>query len=80
MRMKQHCTLVGFWYLGDVYMLTFFKTLLSISYMFEILKNDHQTSGQDGGMGKHGLPCCTTTSKLQLKYRTTITQECQKLS
>ena len=37
------------------------------------------TSGQDGDIGygvvgKHGWPLCTTTSKLLLKYRTTITQ------
>ena len=37
-------------------------------------------SGQDDDIGRHGSPLCTTTSKLQLKHRTTITQECQKLS
>ena len=26
-----------------------------------------QTSDQDGGIGRHSLPVCTTTSKLQLK-------------
>ena len=31
-----------------------------------------------GGTGRHGSPLCTTTSKLQLKYRTTITQNHQK--
>ena len=35
--------------------------------------------GQDGGIGKHGLLFNTTTSKLQLKYRTTITQNYQKI-
>ena len=29
-------------------------------------------------MGRHGSPLHTTTSKLQLKYRTTITQEHQR--
>ena len=33
-----------------------------------------ETSGQHGGVGKHGLPPCTTTSKLHVNYRTTITQ------
>ena len=37
-------------------------------------------SGQDGGIGRHGSTLHTTTSKLQLKYRTFITQNCQKLS
>ena len=35
-------------------------------------------SGQDGDIGRHGLPLCITTLKLQLKYRKTTTQECQK--
>lgn len=26
-------------------------------------------SGEDDGIGKHGLPPCTTTSKVQLNYR-----------
>ena len=39
---------------------------------------DAGTSRQDGSIGKHNLPPHTTTSKLQLKYRTTITQNCQK--
>ena len=30
-----------------------------------------RTSSQDGGIGKHGSPPRTSTSKLQLKYRTT---------
>ena len=34
--------------------------------------------GQDDGVGKHISPC-TTTSQLQLNYRTTIIQNCQKL-
>ena len=37
-----------------------------------------RASGQDGTIGKHGSPLLTTTSKLQLKYRTTITQNHQK--
>ena len=37
-----------------------------------------KTSGQDGGIGKHGSPPLTTTSKLQVNYRTTITQNWQK--
>ena len=32
-----------------------------------------RTSGQKGSKGRHGSPLHTTTSKLQLKYRTTIT-------
>ena len=31
-------------------------------------------SGLDDGIGKTGLPSCTITSKLQVNYRTTITQ------
>ena len=38
-----------------------------------------KTSGQNGGVGKHGLPHRTTTSKLQLKFKTAITQNHQKL-
>ena len=37
-------------------------------------------SGQDGSIGKYGSPPCKTTSKLQLNYGTTITQNHQKLS
>ena len=44
------------------------------------LKKKLGASGQDGGVGRHGLPLCTTTSKLQLKYRTTSTQNHQKSS
>ena len=32
-------------------------------------------SCQDGSIGRHGSPLSTTTSKLQLKYRTTISQK-----
>ena len=39
-----------------------------------------ETSGQDGGIGRYGLPPHTTTSKLQLNYKTTITQNHQKSS
>ena len=35
---------------------------------------------EDGGFGKHSLPPCTTTSKLQLNDRTTVIQNHQKLS
>ena len=38
------------------------------------------TSGQDGGIGRHGSSPCPTTSTLQLKQRTDIIQNCQKLS
>ena len=31
-----------------------------------------RTSGQDGSVGRHGLPPCTATSKSQLNYRTII--------
>ena len=37
-----------------------------------------RTSSQDGGISKHGSPPCKTASQLQLKYRTTITQNGQK--
>ena len=39
-----------------------------------------KASSQDGSVGRHGSPALTTTSKSQLKYRTTITQKCPKLS
>ena len=35
-------------------------------------------SNHDGGVGKHSLPPHKTRSKLQLSYRTTITQNHQK--
>ena len=38
-----------------------------------------RTLGQDGGIGKHDLPPGTTTANLQLNYKTTITQNCQKI-
>ena len=38
------------------------------------------TSGQNGSKGTHSSPLCTTTSKLQLKYGTTMTQNHQKSS
>ena len=38
------------------------------------------TSSQDGSVGRHSSPLSTTTSILKLNYRTTITQNCQKLS
>ena len=47
------------------------------------LKNSILTkirSNQDVSVGKHSMPLCTTTSKLQLNYRTTMTQNCQKSS
>ena len=54
------------WYTGET------KFLHSKAYCL--------TPSQDGGAGRHGSPLHTTTSKLQLKYRTFITQNCQKLS
>lgn len=39
-----------------------------------------EASSQDGNVGRHGSPLCTTTSKVQLKYKTTITSKHQKLS
>ena len=36
-------------------------------------KKKEYNSGQDSHVGRHGSPLHTTTSKLQLKYRTTIT-------
>ena len=49
---------------------------LAILYHLKKIK----TSGQVGGLGKHFLPPHKTTSKLQLNYRTTITQNHKKLS
>ena len=45
-----------------------------------IILGNTGTSGQDCGIGKHGSNPCTTTSKLQPKYRTTIIQNCWNLS
>ena len=39
-----------------------------------------RTSSQNGSIGRYGSPPATTTSKLQLKNRTTITQNHQKSS
>ena len=36
-------------------------------------------ASQDGGTGKHGSPPRATTQKLQLNYKTTITQNRQKI-
>ena len=49
----------------------------SIIYSF---KEYLLTSGQGGTIGKHSLLPRTIKSKLQPKYRTTISQNCQKLS
>ena len=38
---------------------------------FLLHRNSIWISCQDGATGRHGSPICTTTSKLQLKYRTT---------
>ena len=47
----------------------------------EIPQNvEYGGSDQDGDIGRYGSPLHTTTSKLKLKYRTTITQNRQKLS
>lgn len=43
-----------------------------------ILLKIFKTSGQDRSIGEPGLPSHLTTSKLQLYYRTTTTQSCQK--
>ena len=40
----------------------------------------NETFSQDGSVGRHDLLLHTATSKLQLKYRTTIIQEHKKLS
>ena len=42
-------------------------------------KNNKETSGKGRGVCKHGSPTCTTTAKLQLNYRTNITQKCQEI-
>lgn len=41
---------------------------------------ENRDSGQDCDVGRHDWPHCTTTSKLQLRYRTPIAKECQKSS
>ena len=46
-------------------------------YCFKKGKNG--TSAQDGVVGKCNSPPCTTTAKLQLKYRRTITWNHQKI-
>ena len=38
------------------------------------------TSSEDGGISKHGLLPFTTAAKLQLNYKTTITQKVRKSS
>ena len=45
----------------------------------KLIKKHRDTSGQDGGFSRHSSPFHTTTSKLQLKYRTTITQNHQQV-
>ena len=49
------------------------------SYIYWNNKIFLETSSQDGCIGKHSSPPYTTTAKLQLKFRTTITQNHQKL-
>ena len=41
--------------------------------------NNVLTSSQDGRIGKHSSPPCTTTAKLQLNYKTAIIQNHQKI-
>ena len=36
--------------------------------------NKRMTSSQNGSIGKHNSPPCATILRLQLKYRTTVTQ------
>ena len=43
-----------------------------------LIKKDKKNSSDDGSVEKQGLPLHATTSKLHLKYRTTITQNSQK--
>ena len=40
-------------------------------------KINFKTSGKGSDVGRQGSPLCTTTSKVQLKYRPTITQNHQ---
>ena len=54
-------------------------TPIFIAALFIIAKTWKWTSSQDGGVGRHGSPRYTTT-KLQLRYRTTISQNQQKSS
>ena len=42
------------------------------------MKTRPGTSSQDGGIGKHALPPCTTTEKLQPDLKTKNTQNHQK--
>ena len=46
--------------------------------MFNVKKLGRESSSQDDGVGRQGLPLHTTATKLQLEYRTTITQNQQK--
>ena len=57
---------------------SFFKVIERIEVtliknIWIILNKSQRTSGEDGGVGKHGSSH-TTTSKLQIYYRITITQ------
>ena len=55
------------------------KTRPSLLLFSFCLKYNSQTSGQDGGIGRHALPHCTTimnTTNLKIKN----TKNCQKIT
>ena len=54
-------------YLGVIASLLLLLLLVSV---FSVWKFVLETFGQNGVIGKHRLPLCTSTSKLELKYRT----------
>ena len=45
-----------------------------VNFLINIKNLTYRDFGQDGSIGRYGSPLRTITSKLQLKYRTTIAQ------
>ena len=43
------------------------------------LKEEFLTSGQDGGIGRHTSPTCTTIRRITTNLKTKNTQSCQKI-
>ena len=50
------------------------REVLAKGHKISVILQDRGRELQDDNVGKHGSPPCTTTSKLQLNYRTTIIQ------
>lgn len=58
-----------------------FSLGLRATWQIFLLKNQSgDMSDQDGSIGRHSSPPGTSTSKLQITYRTTVTRNCQKLN